>query len=256
LIGQWLNSEEEHNLVRSYDEKRLKYFDREDLKELVEIVARWRLLLGVTGDSSDTELLVITQFLYDNYPNLTLTDLRYAMNWTISGKVDVGFVSQKNISSYYVSRAINAYIAEKRQIMNLIEERKNAFMAQAESTPLEHTPTEKANVFKSIVLSLFDSYRKEKPIIDYNDIVYNWLKKSKNLCILPEIISEAVRYGRQRVSEEKQDNAFMNRINQSLEQDIELRQKKYARTFMIMHFFKQINGEQDIVALIKPSDFI
>ena len=255
MIGQWLNSEEEHSIAKSYDEKRLKHFNKEDIKELVELVGRWRLLLGVTSESNDTELVVITQFIYDNYPNVTLTDIRFAMNWSISGRIEVGFVTQKNISSYYVSKAINAYIIEKRNIVNHIEERKNSLLAQKQNEIIEQTPVEKANTFKSIVLNLYDSYKKEKPILDYNDIVYSWLKKSKNLCIKQEVINEAIRYGSKRYSDEKQDLSIANKINQSFENDKENRMKKYSRSFMITYFFKTMKSEVDIINLIEVKDF-
>jgi hypothetical protein len=255
LIGQWLNSEEEHSLVCSYTEKRLKYFTKEDIKELVEVVARWRLLLGVTGDSSDTELIVITQFVYDNYPNITLTDIRFAMNWSISGRIEVGFVTQKNISSYYVSKAINAYIAEKRRVVNEIEERKNTYQAQAKPERVEQTPVQRANTFKNIILSLYDSYKKERPIIDYNDYVYNWLKKSKNLCLDPLVIANAIRYGKQMYGELEKSDKLVNKIHQVLESDKEQRQKKYSRAFMILHFFNTMQGEADIIKRIAVSDF-
>lgn len=255
LIGGWLNSEEERSIVASYDEKRLKHFDKDDIKKLVEVIARWRLLLGVTAESNDTELLVITQFVYDNYPNITLTDIGYAMNWAISGRIEVGFVSQKNISSYYVSRAINAYIAEKRRIVNDIEERKNTYKAQAEPEKIEQTPLQKANTFKSIILNLYDSYKKEKPIFDYNDIVYEWLKRSKNLCLDPKIISEAIRYGKQRVIEEKQDNTVNGFLIRTLEDDKELREKKHSRVYMIKWFFMDKQSPKDIIDLINVNDF-
>jgi len=255
LIGQWLASNEEVDIVNSYGEKKIRYFNKEDLKQVVELIARWRMLLGVTSESSDIELVVITQFIYDNYPSLSLTDINFAMNWSISGKVEIGFVSQKNISSYYVSRAINAYIAEKKNIMKSIEERRNTFLAQSKDKIIEQTPIQKANTFKNIVLNLYDSHGKQKQIIDYNDIVYNWLKKTKNLCLDPAVISNAIRFGKQRVYEEKQDSVLMNKINQSLEQDRELREKKYARVFMINYFFDSIKHESELVKLIKVSDF-
>jgi hypothetical protein len=255
LIGQWLASNEEVDIVNSYGEKKIRYFNKEDLKQVVELIARWRMLLGVTSESSDIELVVITQFIYDNYPSLSITDINFAMNWSISGKVEIGFVSQKNISSYYVSRAINAYIAEKKNIMKSIEERRNTFLAQSEDKIIEQTPIQQANTFKNIVLNLYDSHGKQKQIIDYNDIVYNWLKKTKNLCLDPAVISNAIRFGKQRVYEEKQDSVLMNKINQSLEQDRELREKKYARVFMINYFFDSIKHESELVKLIKVSDF-
>lgn len=255
MIGQWLASNEEVDIVNSYGEKKIRYFNKEDLKQVVELIARWRMLLGVTSESSDIELVVITQFIYDNYPSLSITDINFAMNWSISGKVEIGFVSQKNISSYYVSRAINAYIAEKKNIMKSIEERRNTFLAQSEDKIIEQTPIQQANTFKNIVLNLYDSHGKQKQIIDYNDIVYNWLKKTKNLCLDPAVISNAIRFGKQRVYEEKQDSVLMNKINQSLEQDRELREKKYARVFMINYFFDSIKHESELVKLIKVSDF-
>lgn len=255
MIGAWLNSEEEHSIVSSYEEKRIKHFNKEDIKELVEVVARWRLLLGVTSESSDTELLVITQFVYDNYPNITLTDIRFAMNWSISGRIEVGFVTQKNISSYYVSRAINAYIDLKRSIVNDIEQRRNTYNARRESVKIEQTPLQKANTLKNIVLNLYDSFKKEKQLIDYNDVVYTWLKKSKNLCLETAVIANAIRYGKQTFADLEKGDKLIGKINSVLENNREELEKKYSRSFMINHFFKSVKNEAEIVNLIKVQDF-
>ena len=86
LIGDWIRNDTEIAVAQTFSEKRIGSFDREDMAKLVEVMAKWRVLLGVNNDSSETELIVICQFVYDNFKKFTLMDIKLAMNWAVSGK--------------------------------------------------------------------------------------------------------------------------------------------------------------------------
>jgi hypothetical protein len=225
------------------------------MKKLVEVMARWRVLLGVTTEPTDTELIVICQFVYDNFKNYTLEDIKLAMNWAISGKTEVGFVTQKTISSYYVSRALNAYDALKRQLYNkLMEERSNHLRKLEADTKAEFTPEQKAENFKSLILELFDSYQKGGFFIDYGDMVYNWLKKTRIITITNELVNEAVKYGKDQFLEERKKEAE-KRILKAIEPSSrDYREKKLARHYIVLHFFKNTDLQQ-IIKSIKPEQF-
>jgi len=223
---------------------------------LVEVMAQWRLLLGVTTESTEQELVVICQFIYDNFKKFTLSDLKLAMNWTISGKVDVGFVTQKNISSYYISRALNAYEEEKRRIYNkLMYDRDKELERKRLEDQAKITPRDKANIFKESILTMYKAHKDGRPIIDFGDIVYNWLKSTHQLPRDPVTLSNAIKYGQDMYFEERRSEGGLSPFgNLGKAENKEDRQKKLSRQFMIMQYFDKYDIPY-IISKINIHDF-
>lgn len=258
LIGAWIKNEDELQVANTYQEKKIGNYDREDMARLVEVMAQWRILLGVTSDASEHELIIICQFIYDNFKKFTLSDVKLAMNWSISGKIDVGFVTQKNISSYYISRALNAYDEEKRRIYNqLMYEREKHINRMKQEQKPEITPIDKANSFKDYIVSMFQSYKDGKIVFDLADMAYNWLKRTEQISLDKKVISEAIDYGKRKYLEEKQKE-IKNSLQANLfasNESREEREKKLARSYMIMHYFDNIDLPT-LVSRIKVEQFI
>ncbi len=237
-------------------EKKIGEFKREDMTKLVELMAQWRLLLGVTSESTEQELIVIVQFMYDNFKKFTLADVRLAMNWAISGKTDVGFVTQKNISSFYVSKAMKAYDDEKRVIYNRLMAEREKFLAKMEDeNKPKVTPLMKAESFKEMIVGMYDSVQSGGIFYDIGDIVYNWLKRSGQLKPTKEQIAAAVRYGQDKYYEEKEQQSLRQKLTDTIDpMDKDKKQKKYAREFIIMQYFT-IHTIGEIINKIHPSQF-
>ena len=244
LIGDWVRNEDELALAKTFTEKKIKYYNREDMTHMVDLMARWHLLLGVTTDSTQTELVFICQFVYDNFGHLVLTDLQMAMNWTIAGKLDVGFTSQKNLSAYYVSKALNAYMERKAQIINEIGANKEKYLRELErNTKISITPVERANIFKDFLISVYESYIEREVFWDINEDIYTWLKATGQISPTKEQINEALIYGDERIRKEKAEAAFDKAIKGAVDshanQDPETKRKKYARQYIVGKLFKE-----------------
>jgi hypothetical protein len=256
IVGDWIKSDDEYAIAITYTEKRIGDFTREDMTKLVELMAQWRLLLGVTSESSEHELIVIVQFMYDNFKKYTLADVRLAMNWAISGKTEVGFVTQKNISSFYVSKAMKAYDDEKRIIYNrLMAEREKHLSKMEDINKPKITPLQKAESFKEMIVGMYDSVETGGIFYDIGDMVYNWLKRTGQLKPSKEQIDAAVRYGQDRYYQEKEEKSLRQKLTDTIDpMDKENRKKKYAREFIIMQYFT-VKTIGEIVDKIHPSQF-
>lgn len=255
-IGNWIETEEQHQVALTYSDKHIRYYDREDMTKLVEVMAKWRVLLGVSSDSTQEELIIICQFLYDNFKNYTLADIKLAMNWVISGKIDIGFVSQKTISSYYVSRALNAYDEEKRKLYNKLIEQKNNYQKKLEmETKPNFSPEQRADNFKKLILELYDSYKKGGFFLDFGDSVYNWIKRSKAIPLTQSLVDAAVKYGKDQFLEERKEEGKKRLVKAIEPESREYREKKLARHYIIMEYFKS-TSIQSIINTIKPEQFL
>lgn len=258
LIGDWIKSDTEYAVALTYGEKQIGDFTREDMTRLVEAMAMWRHHLGVTSDPTEQELIVICQFVYDNFKWFTIKDIKLAMNWSISGRIDVGFVTQKNISSYYVSRALNAYSESKRRIFNdMMERRENHLARQEAMNPKEPTPLEKANHFREYVVSLHDAVNKGGIFYDPLDMAYNWLKVSGQLNLTKEQIEEAVQHGKAKAMEKRNSKsgtvgALLTKEEEKMSrEEIE---KKLARQYIVQRYLEDTPLGK-IIERIKPEQF-
>lgn len=229
------------------------------MKKLVEVMALWRHHLGVTSDPTEQELVVICQFVYDNFKRFTLSDIRLAMNWAIAGKIDVGFVTQKNISSFYVSKALNAYSESKRSIYNeLMENRERLISRRQLEVKVQHTPVEKANQFREYIVSLYHGYKEGGYFYDIGDFAYNWLKRTNQLNLSKEQINEAVQYGKdafRRIKQADAGSAAALLRNAIAKENEEQAQKRLAREYILIKYFEG-KTISEIIEKINIRDFI
>lgn len=240
LIGNWITSQEENVIALTMGEKRISKFDRKDMEDIVEVLAQWRLMLGVTSDTTQEELIFITQFIYDNYKHLTLLDLKTAKTWAIMGRIEVGFVTQKTFSSYYISRSINAYEDEKRKIINEIDHKRERYEAKkAMENPIKPPPEDEAKSFKDHILTFYTAYQDGRTFYDIGDMVYNWAKSVGLIKPDNKEVSEAMIFATQQLREYKlSENRLVVSKNIDIMDD-ETRKKKFARVYVITNMFKK-----------------
>jgi len=258
LIGDWIKNDADLMVVETFSEKRIGDFNKDDMKGLVDIMGKWRFLLGVQSESSDSELIFICQFIYDEFKKFTLSDIRLAMSWAISGKTDMTFVSQKSLSAAYVSKAIQAYEDEKRSIVKRIAYDKEAYERNKHvNEPLNISPEEQANTFLSILIDAYNKYKEKGDFYDFGDFIYNWMKKHKIANITKQLVNDAMIYGETRYREfkaEQKHEAGMKRIKIMDTGDDESNKKKFAREYIIRKFFDKVEFEQ-LVKLVKVEQF-
>lgn len=258
LIGDWIKNEADLTIAQTFSEKRIGDFNKEDMKGLVEIMGKWRFLLGVQSESSDTELVFICQFIYDEFKKFTLSDIRIAMNWAISGKIDMTFVSHKSLSAAYVSKAIQAYEDEKRAIIKRIAYDKESYERNKQrDEPLNVSPEEQANTFLSILVGAYNKYKSKGDFYDLGDFIYNWMKKHKIANITKEVVNDAMIYGETRLREfraEQKHDAGMRRIKIMNAGNDDFHKKKFAREYIIRKFFDKVELDQ-LVKLVKVEQF-
>lgn len=259
LIGKWITNAEELNIAQTYAEKKLGQFDKKDMQGLVEVMAQWKVLLGLnTLNSQDgaEELRYICQFIYDNFKYLTLSDIIMARDWAICGRIDMSYVSNRNINAYYVSRAINAYEDEKRMIVNRLDEKRQTFIREVQRNTITQLSAEdKANQMKDILVNAYKNYKNGGLLYDFGDFIYNWLKKTKQIANDKALIEQAYIYANDKLRKEKQENPALKNLYISLENKTESERKnKYAREYIIIQYFDKFDIEQ-ILKKINIKDF-
>ena len=257
LIGDWVKNSTDLQIARTYDHKKIGDFNKEDMKSLVEIMGKWKFLLGVQNEATDQELIFICQFVYDEFKKFTLEDIKIAMHWAISGKTDLTYVSQKTLSAAYVSKAIQAYEEEKRHIIQKIAYDKEVFeRKKAREEKLDITVEEKMSNFKNILITEYNNYKTQGRFYDFGDFIYNWIKNNKIVNTTKSLVSDAMIYGERKSREFniKTDEIKRPKVLEYNMNDSEFRKKKFAREYIIMKFFDKITLEQ-LSNLVKINQF-
>jgi hypothetical protein len=259
LIGNWIKTETELELVKTLSHKKIAHFTKEDMASLVEVMAKWKVLLGATNEATSEELILICQFIYDNFKKFTLEDIKIAMNWSISGKIDMSFVSTKTISALYVSKALQLYENEKKNVINKIAEEKLLYeRKKSRDEVIIATPEEKANTFKTILIDVYSDYKNNGNFFDFGDFVYNWIKENKILIPTKQQVIDAMIYGEQKLreykySENKEQTKIISKFLES--QSDESKKKKFAREYIITKFFIQIKDITHLLSYLKLEQF-
>lgn len=231
------------------------------MTELVELMAKWKVLLGAANEATSAELILICQFIYDNFKKFTLEDIKIAMNWAISGKIDMSFVSTKTISALYVSKALQFYEEEKKNVINKIAADKASYeRKQSIQTESKATPEEKANIFKDLLIDVYKNYKQHNKFQDFKDFVYSWLKNNKIFIPSKKLIQDAMIFGETKNRElkqlEKEDKSKVFSVIKYFEsQDDEYRKKKFARQYIVTQFFDNIKNLQELLSYIKIEQF-
>ena len=56
-------------------------------EKLIDIVSKWRMYIGMPKNDVSEELIIVAQYIYENYPNITIAEIDLAVNLSISQKL-------------------------------------------------------------------------------------------------------------------------------------------------------------------------
>lgn len=255
ISGSWITEPTELVIANTYNEKRIGQFDETDMKALVNVMAQWRVLLGIDVGDAKQELIYICQFLYDHFKRFSMQDIILARDWAVSGKLDMSFTSSRNLNAAYVSKALNLYEEEKRIIVNRIHEKKISYIREKErNTKLVLTLEEKANQMKELIVRAYRTHKEGGLFYDIGDFIYLYLKKTRRLSTNKSDINDALNYAIEKLRVYKEEQSLVNKLTKTIESKQKNMKDKFAREYMILLYFDK-HELKDIVESIKVSDF-
>ncbi len=265
-ISGWVTSKDENDVIVALENnKKLQHFDNNDMSSLVEVLGMWRIYLGVSKEPTAEEFVIIAQFVQQNYPMITLEEIRLAVNLSMLSQLDVDNKTYYDTFSVaYVTRILNAYLEYRKKVINDVLERKEIteqkLLLSVSSTP---SITEMRQDMVDIIQMEYDHFKQHDEIKDSMGIVYKFLYRTKRLKIDQTDIDAALEYGRKhaRASLDEQTKS----IKELMEIDVEMMSKErktklenltkqHARKFCVKKLFYSINISE-LVASIKEEEF-
>ena len=202
------------------------------MAKLMEIMGEWRYLLGITSQASERELILMTKYVSESYPQITYTDVRTTMMMALQGKLDIPFTPMINFSAKYISDCINDYLHTKSRFINESINKQNLKEARNEK-PKNYTPEERMEMFGSILSVAYNMAHNLNEVMDFEDRIYKWLRHTKQVRMSQEDINEAMKYGQHKYKK-------VYGANEEDKESAEYRIKKYGREHAVVKYFLSV----------------
>lgn len=217
-----------------------------DLTELLKVVSKWRLYIGIPKKEVDVELSIATEFISNSYPHLTLAEIELAYTLSISRKLqDVDFFGY--FSPLYIGKVLDSYLYYRKMTMaDAIRKREKHIYEEAERKN-RPTPEQQCVDTKEIVESFYNKWKETGNVDDILNICYNFFRKIKILKLTQAEIDEAM----EQAKLHKPAEPFMKAFASTREFEIKI----YARNYCVKKFFEKTNIKT-ILENIKPEQFI
>jgi len=196
-------------------------------------------MLGLSEKDNVTEELIINStFIRNNYPSLTIHEIRLAYTLSITGKLeDVEFYG--NFSPLYMAKVINSYLYYRKIMLADVirkKEKHDQYLLEQSNKP---TPEEQAELTKEIFSDFYKQWQETGEISDVFNICYYFLRPKdgsrKLFSPTKEEVDLASQWGKQKalMLAQKKDN-FRIEIG---EDDY----KKWARNWCVQNYFKTVD---------------
>ena len=222
------------------------------------IAAKWRMYIGIPKQDATEELMIISTYLTETYPFLTIGEFDLAMKLSMQGKLrDCEFYGF--FSPLYVSKVIESYLYYRKIQTADVVRRKEKHDAELRDLANKPTPEVQSDRMKEIIKGHYQDINSNKDINDYGNYMYNFIRERKWLYMhkekeqLPQNvpaemlillskdnIQEAQVYGRKKTID------FLSKQKRKSEYDKDFLERKYARDYCVENYFKNV----DIVMLL------
>ena len=219
------------------------------MDKLVEIVAQWRMYLGIPQHDASEEIAINSAFIYEHYPHLTLNEIKLAYTYVILGKTEnVEFYG--NFSVAYIAKVLNAYLYYRRVTMADLIRRKEKYEQEQLEKSTKPSPEEEQKVTVWIFEKFYKEWEETGEVSDICNLCFRFLREHKMLVITKEQTEEAMKYGAKKaLSVEQKRNPLVEAVAPK-----EKETQRWARNWCVAEYFKN-NTLQSITDQIKPELF-
>lgn len=229
----FVKSNEELEIVKC-SENSIVIGKLEQWDELLKIVSKWRLYIGIPKKESDIELSIVTEFIANTYPFLTLSEIELAYNLSIARKLeDVEFFG--SFSPLYCAKVIDSYLYYRKITMADTLRRKERWLQEQAEIKNRPTPQQQAEDTKDIIANFYKQYKDNGEINDVLNITYNFLRNNKMLKVTQSDIDEGMIYAKEKFKK-KNNNVFI-KLNDSDDYEIKI----YARNYIVQKYFQNVD---------------
>ena len=188
--------------------KRIRDFNTNDeLKPLIDLVGKWRYYIGIKEELSQEELFMNITFIRENFNELNLVDINEAINLSLKGDLNIDAEHYQNFTPLYISKILKAYKEYRGKVIYDIRDK----ISKIENKPIEPTISEKVDITKSSLLSMYGS-REDKRFHDYGGVTYDFIKRNQLMIFTKSLVAEAMEYGKKESVKEIRKSTYADVI--------------------------------------------
>jgi hypothetical protein len=219
-----------------------------DLNPLVNVVAKWRMYIGLPKEDISEELSIVADFLFKQYPFLTIAEIELAYTLSVTNKLkDVEFYG--SFSPLYVGKVLDSFLYYRKLTLADTIRRKQKYDNEIKEMENRPTPQKQCNDLKGAIKDMYEEFKQTGELRDPFNICYNFLRRTKVLIVKKDEIEKAMDYGK-KMYLSKERNLFDKVTESSKESEIQ----RYARNWCVQNYFNNV-GIDVILNNIKVEHF-
>ena len=191
---EFISNNEELALVKCVEDSIL-IGNLSDLNPLVNVVAKWRMYIGLPKEDISEELSIVADFLFKQYQFLTIAEIELAYTLSVTNKLkDVEFYG--SFSPLYVGKVLDSFLYYRKLTLADTIRRKQQYDNEMKEIENRPTPNKQCNDLKGLVKDMYEENKKNGQIIDPFNICYNFFRKTKMIIVKKDEIELAMDYGK------------------------------------------------------------
>lgn len=254
LVG-FTRNETEKRFLSSLNDKTIEHYKtKEDYTRLIQVVTKWRIMLGLSKDMSEEELKINVQFIKNSYAKLTAKEIELAIDLSLQGYLGVDPQPYGNFSPLYISKILNAFVEKHNEKINALLQRKRQAEIDAKRNEVDNrTPMEIAQSIKDFIRDWGKRVRdSDKYYGDFNYSVWNFLNAGGYIEPDDDTLKDAKEFAdaeHRKMEEIENKNIFMRSIrNAQKEQEVKKRKEMYGRFYVMRAFFRSLEDVDKFMA--------
>ena len=175
-IGEVATTPEQKKLAIAISENKLAQYQVDELKEPISsLIALWNLTIGKREELLPQIIVLIGKYIIEYYPQITLSEIKLAIDLSVMGKLSVGAECYDNFSPMYVSKILNAYLEYKTRMVGDL----NKIKIRNESVEYKPISQEQLDFYLSeSIKKCFEDWNQKRQFNDWGFVVYARFEES------------------------------------------------------------------------------
>lgn len=241
------NTTEETNIIICLEGNKAIGLLEKPQEKLIDIVSKWRMYIGMPKNDVTEELIIVAQYINENYPNITIAEIDLAINLSIRQKLkDSEFHGY--FSPMYVAKVLDSYLHYRRTTLSDAMRRRDRYVHEQLEKANKPSPEQQSKDFKDIIKGLYNEWKETGEIGDPFTLAYNYLRRTNLLKVSKAEVEAAQKYAKDKTTKIKQEGKIRFELNYEREEI------KLARNWCVQNFFKNVNIDI-LLNNIKPEHF-
>lgn len=211
------------------------------VEQVINLVALWRMYIGVPKTDVAEELAFLSNFIIENYGHMTVGEIELAIRLSVMRKLkDTEFNGY--FSALYVSKVLESYLYYRKiTLADSIREREIAIREEKERNQ-KPSPEEQAKRFQQLFRNFYQEWKDTGTINDPFSLAYNYLRNNKLMHVPQNVVAEAQAYGKKKADEQNKNRQKKGLKTTFSSIDLfQMEEKKWARNYCVQKYFENVD---------------